>query len=259
MEFRLLGSIGVARGGVEEAPPGGRMQRTFFAALVLRRGNVVPDAEMNGYLWGTKPPPTGGAQIHTYASRTRKWLGPRADVVRRGHGYLLTGPEWRSDLADFDRLRRLGDEAAHTGWGATAAEYYGRALALWRGPALADATEHLIDAEAAALEESRLSVLLKRIETEIQIGRAGQLVPELRRLVAAHPLHEGMRGLLMSALYQSNRQAEALGEYYKLRLVLRDELGVSPCTNISSLFQQILVGAVPGRAGAQPVPEGAAP
>lgn len=84
-------------------------------------------------------------------------------------------------------------------------------------------------------------MLERRIEAEVELGRAVELLPELRSLVSCHPLHEGFRASLMTALYGANRQSEALLEYDKMRRILQEELGVYPGPGLSRLFQGILM------------------
>jgi DNA-binding beta-propeller fold protein YncE len=115
------------------------------------------------------------------------------------------------------------------------------ALALWRGPALADlALESFAQPEIARLEELRLTALEARIEADLALGRQDSLVAELETLVAAHPYREGLRGQLMLALYRSGRQAEALETYRRARRTLSEELGIEPGPRLQELEGAIL-------------------
>ena len=122
-----------------------------------------------------------------------------------------------------------------------AAEELRRALALWRGPALADfAYESFAQAEIARLDELQLTALEERIEADLALGRDGELVGELEALVARHPLRERLRGQLMLALYRSDRQAEALHVYQEGRLALAQEVGLEPSQGLQRLERRIL-------------------
>ena len=115
------------------------------------------------------------------------------------------------------------------------------ALALWRGPALADFTyEPFAQAPITALEELHVAALESRIEADLQLGRHAEMVAELEGLVAQHRLHEGLRGLLMLALYRCGRQAEALELYRDVRGLLVDELGTEPGPRLRALHRAIL-------------------
>ncbi len=115
------------------------------------------------------------------------------------------------------------------------------ALALWRGPPLADvAQSRFARQEIGRLEERRLAVLEERIETELALGRRADLIAELEALVAGHPLRERLRALLMLALYRGGRQAEALDVYQDARRALVEELGIEPGRELRELHQTIL-------------------
>ena len=116
------------------------------------------------------------------------------------------------------------------------------ALALWRGPALADLLfETFAQVPAARLEELRLAALEKRIDADLACGRHAELVGELQQLCAVHPVQEGFAAQLMLALYRSGRQAEALDVYQKTRSALVDELGIDPGPTLQRLERDILV------------------
>ncbi len=115
------------------------------------------------------------------------------------------------------------------------------ALALWRGPPLAEfAYEPWAQAEIGRLEELRLSALQDRIDADLALGRDGELVGELERLVSEHPLSERLRGQLMLALYRSGRQAEALAAYRAARETLVETLGIEPGAALRQLERAIL-------------------
>src|SRR5206468_10627972 len=116
-----------------------------------------------------------------------------------------------------------------------------RALALWRGPALADfAYESYARAEAARLDELRVVALEDSIEAELALGQHAVAVAELERLVVEQPLRERLWGMLMLALYRSGRQAEALRAYTHARTTLADELGIDPGPALQRLEDEIL-------------------
>src|SRR6266540_4268006 len=117
----------------------------------------------------------------------------------------------------------------------------GEALALWRGPALADfAYESFAQAEIGRLEEARLAALEDRIDADLALGHAGRLVPELEALVREHPLRERLRYQLMLVLYRTGRQADALAAYADARRRLVEELGIEPGPELQGLQRRIL-------------------
>ncbi|MEV5551378.1 BTAD domain-containing putative transcriptional regulator [Streptomyces sp. NPDC052309] len=250
MDFRVLGPVEAHRGGLR-IPLSGSKVHTVLAALLLAKGRVVSDSRLNFLLWGWEPPATSGAQIYTYMSRLRKLLGDEVRIERRPPGYRLQAPNSAVDLLEFERLDRLGRAALaqrrHREAGALLAE----ALGHWRGTALANVTEHLADAELPQLEEARMHTLENRIEADLALGRHEELTAELTGLVARHPLREKLRAQLMTALYRSGRQSDALQSYYEGRSLLADQLGIDPGEALGATYAAVLKGTRgPGPGGA---------
>jgi DNA-binding SARP family transcriptional activator len=151
---------------------------------------------------------------HSVQVRLRHRL---ADAVRLQRGDL--------DSQRFEELLGEGRRAIAEGNPRAAAASLEQALALWRGPPLADfADERFAQAEIARLDDLRLGALEERIESDLALGQHAALVGELRRLTAEHPLRERLREQLMLALYRCGRQAEALGAYSEARATLVEEL-----------------------------------
>lgn len=243
MEVRILGPTEVALDGEQVRLPTGRA-RSLFALLALHPDEVVSADRLIHELWGESPPPTVDTALQGLVYKLRKRLEPNRDkgeppklLLTRSPGYLLSvAPE----QVDANRFRRMVAEAAEAQPGKTAS-LLRKALALWRGPALADFFyESFAQVEIAELEELRLTTLEKRIDADLQLGRHREVVGELERLVAEHPLREGLRGLLMLALYRSNRQAEALQTYSDFRSALVDQLGLDPGPSLQRLEEKIL-------------------
>ncbi|MGD3105593.1 ATP-binding protein [Streptomyces sp. YGL11-2] len=151
------------------------------------------------------------------------------------------------DLHRFARLVADGTRALRDGDPATAAETLRAALALWRGPALVD----LPDGASAARgpEALRLTALHHRIDADLALGRAAELLPELGQLTADHALDEPFRAQLIRALDATGQSAAALAAYEDARLALADRLGADPGPELRGLHAQLLV-AVEQPAGA---------
>jgi DNA-binding SARP family transcriptional activator len=235
MDFRLLGPLEVVEHERLLALGGGR-QRSLLAVLLLHANEVVSTDRLIDALWGQTPPPTAGKTIQVYVSRLRKEL-TEGRLVTRAPGYLLSVERSELDLGRFEQLLN----EARTAVPARAAELLRSALALWRGPALADlAYEPFLQNEIARLEELRRNALERRIDADLACGRHAELVGELEALVAEHPLRERLRYQLMLALYRSSRQADALDAYRAARSVLAEELGLEPSEELKRLEQAIL-------------------
>jgi SARP family transcriptional regulator, regulator of embCAB operon len=239
--FRLLGPVTVSQDG-REVTLDGMKQRTMLAALLMARGRLVFDSQIIWLLWGHAVPKTVDAQVYTYASRIRKRLGADRDLVRQGPGYLLRGTGHVLDVAEFARLAGRGHAALREGRCGEAADLLRTALTWWRGPALADVTQRLRDAEADELDEARMAVLEDRIEAELGLGDHAPLVSELSGLVRRHPLRERLRAHLMTALYGCGRRGDALAVYAEGRRILVEELGVDPGPQLAATHQAVLRG-----------------
>ncbi|SDL37542.1 DNA-binding transcriptional activator of the SARP family [Lentzea albidocapillata subsp. violacea] len=254
MEFRILGPVEV-RGGDAELTRDGVKPRTVLAALLLSGDKLISDEQMSDVLWGPHPPATSYAQIHTYVSRLRKIVGSRSAIVRRSPGYRLDIGTAHFDFAEFQNEAERGRTALFSGRYEEAAKRYRAALHLWRGPALAGVTEYLASSAGPRLEEDRLSVLERRLDADLALGRAAEILPELAQLVAQHPLRERFRAQLMTVLYRCDRQADALTVFDEGRRVLAEEFGIDPGALLREVHQAILTGT-PALVwpGAGPVP-----
>src|SRR5262249_20434444 len=150
-------------------------------------------------------------------------------------GYRFSLPPGSLDLEVFDREVARARAARVAGELPEAARAVHAALQLWRGPAFDGLNSPLLDAERSRLDGWRISVLEERIEIDLAMGNDHDLVSELQRLVAEHPLRERLRGLLMIALYRSGRQAEALAAFRQASRYLLEELGVDPSAELQEL------------------------
>jgi tetratricopeptide (TPR) repeat protein len=145
------------------------------------------------------------------------------------------------DADVFQARVQDGRRALDAGEPARAAEILRRALALWRGPPLAEvAYESFAQAEIRRLEELRLAALEARVDADLQLGRHAALIAELEALVVEYPTREGLAGQLMLALYRCGRQADALDTYQRARAHLAAELGLDPGPALKALQAQIL-------------------
>jgi DNA-binding SARP family transcriptional activator/tetratricopeptide (TPR) repeat protein len=240
-EFFLLGPLSVRTDGMP-VPILAAKRRALLAALLLRANHVVPVDDLAEVLWGQDPPSAAKSGVQNYVMRLRQGLGAAGSrITTEPRGYLIRVEAGELDLDRFEGLLRDARAAAREGKWLDAADQATAALALWRGEPLADVGSDLLPArEGARLSELRLQALETRIEAELQLGRAGEVIGELRQLVAEHPLRERLHGLLMLALCRDGRQAEALATYQHTRNVLIDELGTEPGPDLQQLHQQIL-------------------
>ncbi len=170
-----------------------------------------------------------GSVQNSDVSKLRRLLGEGVLIQRARLGEL--GVPGELDLDRFDDLVAEGRRAIALAAGdpEPAAAVLAEALALWRGPPLADLTyEPFASADIERLDGLRVAALIERFDADLQLGRHDALIGELEGLVARYPLQERLRGQLMLALYRCGRQADALRVYKETRRVLVDELGIEP-------------------------------
>ena len=235
MDFRILGSLEAVADGRVVAPDAAK-PRALLAILLLHAGEPVSRDRLIEDLWDGSPPATAAKVLQTYVSQLRKALGSEV-IVTRPSGYELVV---EADGFDLHRFERLVAEAGASK-PAVAAARLREALSLWRGPPLADFLyERWAQADIGRLIELRLSTLQDRLDADLALGRDGDLVGELERLVSEYPLSERLRGQLMLALYRSGRQADALAAYRDARRALVDALGIEPTLVLRQLERRIL-------------------
>jgi predicted ATPase/DNA-binding SARP family transcriptional activator len=229
MQVAILGPLEVRDdGGASVAVAGARL-RGLIARLALAGGQPVSTGALSEAVWDCAPPADVANALQTLISRARRALGEAAAVEQSAAGYRLAVAPDDVDALRFERLVAEG----------TVAE----ALALWRGPALADAGD-FAEPFARRLEELRLDATVTFLTQELDAGRAAARVGELEALVAEHPLHEKLTGLLMRALAATGRQADALAGYEALRTRLTDELGIDPGPDVRAVHLHVLRGEI---------------
>jgi DNA-binding SARP family transcriptional activator len=227
-----------SEGGV--VPLTGRKQRALLTLLLLHANRIVSSDVLIEELWDASSPDTGRAALRVRIHELRKLL-PDDVLQTRTPGYTVRVDPDRLDLHRFEQLLEEGRRSLDAGAAGDASRVLGEALALWRGPPLADvANERFAQAAAARLEELRLVALELRLEAEMARGRHAEAVAELESLVGEHPLREQLCRLLMLALYRSGRQADALDAYRRARDVLSGELGLEPSAALRDLERAIL-------------------
>jgi DNA-binding SARP family transcriptional activator/cytochrome c-type biogenesis protein CcmH/NrfG len=246
LRIGVLGPLRVWRG--ETAVSLGTLQqRVVLAVLALQAGRPVGREQMIHAVWGQAPPRNAVNLVQRHVSGLRRVLEPD----RPGHapsglltwtdaGYLLTLPTGALDLEVFETELRRVRAARAAGHLREAAQALHSALGSWRGPVCDGLSSPYLDAQRDRLAESRISVLEERIELDLAIGDNAGLIAELRDLTAEHPLRERLHGLIMLALYQAGRQADALAAFRDARRQLHDELGIEPAAPLQQLHQQIL-------------------
>jgi DNA-binding SARP family transcriptional activator len=246
MDFHILGPLEVLDQG-RAVPLGGVRQRALLALLLLHANETLAIERLIDELFGESPPPTAAKIVHVQISRLRKALaGPTADrgavaLLTREHAYELALAPELLDRTRFERLLGDGARELASGRAGAAAATLEQALALWRGPPLADlAYERFAQREIGRLEELHVTALEQLIDARLALGRHADVVGMLQGLISEHPYRERLRAQLMLALYRCDRQADALQAYQEARRTLVAELGIEPGERLRELERAIL-------------------
>lgn len=247
LQFRVLGPFEVLRDG-QPVGPAGSKRRGLLAMLVLRANYAVSAEDLIDGLWAGNPPPSSANIVQTYVSAWRKTLEPgRAGrgggdrLVTVGPGYRLRIEPGELDLDQFTVAMASGQSAAAASDQRDAAEQLAVALGLWRGPPLADlAGLPFHRAAADRLEELRLQAVEAWSLTALCVGRGRDVLAAVQDAREREPLRERLSELVMWALFQDGRQAEALATYEETRRVLADELGADPGAGLRDMQARVL-------------------
>lgn len=245
LDVRLLGPLELRVDGVPLPLPGGK-PKALLAALLVSRNRVVPSDSLADAIWDTEVPTNFLATMQVHVSTLRRALRPLSDpglltVTTRSPGYRVVVDEALVDLGRFGRWVRAGNEMLAAQRYTEAAERLRAALAEWAGPALADLRGlRFADDFAAAVEEERLVAVQARIEADLACSMESAVIGELVTLTGQYPLREPFWIQLITALYRSGRQADALDAARRIRELLGDELGIDPSRALRELEQRVL-------------------
>jgi DNA-binding SARP family transcriptional activator len=250
MEINVLGPLTARENGVSVVPTAAK-PRQILSLLALQSDRVVTVATLMEEIWGEDIPRSAATTLQTYILQLRRKIAAALDgdpsrqakdvLVTQHGGYLLQVQPGQVDAHEFTRITASGRAAHEAGDYAAASELLGQALKMWRGSALVDVrVGTVLELEVLRVEEDRMAALERRIDADLKLGRHTEIVPELRVLVARHPMHENFCAQLMTALHRSGSAWRALEAYQRLRVTLVDELGLEPSARLQQLHQAVL-------------------
>ena len=247
MNFEVLGPLRV-RLGEQPVPLSAPMPRMLLGVLLTRANTPVPVDVLVDALWAGQRDPRAAKKLQLHVHRLRRALGDPARILYENGGYTLRVLPGELDAECFESALT---ESTGAGQPARAVVLLRQALELWRGDPFSDIVDlPLLRAEADRLSERRLAGLAQLYTAELACGHATVIVPELVELAGHHPMREQLQGLLMTALYQAGRQADALEVYQRTRGALVEQLGLEPGNELQRLEHAILTGdpmlATPG-------------
>ncbi|MFE9422242.1 BTAD domain-containing putative transcriptional regulator [Kitasatospora sp. NPDC006697] len=250
MEIKVLGPLEVREGRLSVVPTAGK-PRQVLALLALNAGRAVPVAALIEELWGPQPPRSAPSVLQTYILQLRRLVeagvpegSPRTakEILETRHNsYLLNVEPQLCDIQESERLAAAGRRALADGREMAASELLRAALALWRGPVLADVKAGpRLSIEVTRLEEGRTRLIEEHIDADLLLGRHQDLLGELAGLCAQYPWHENLHAKYMIALYRSGRQWQALEVYRRLHSALVEEFGLEPSGRLRRLQRAVL-------------------
>ncbi|MFD4949150.1 BTAD domain-containing putative transcriptional regulator, partial [Streptomyces sp. NPDC058409] len=237
MRYCILGTTQALRDDGTAVAIGGARLRALLTVLALRPGRTVPAAVLVDEVWDGDPPADAAGALQALVGRLRRALG-HAAITSAESGYRLAAEPDTVDLYRFERLAGEGARALEEGDAAKAQSVLEDALALWRGPALADLPDR--GAVAARWAARRLDARRSGLAAALALGRADETLPELVALCAEHPIDEPLQALRLRALRDAGRTAQALAAYDEVRTVLADRLGTDPGPELRSLHAELL-------------------
>lgn len=224
---------------------GGPRPRTVFALLLVEAGQPVSTDRLVDETWGASPPSGARRTLQAYIANLRRARGSDDGPLQSANsGYVVDADRIDVDLRRFEDLAHQGRALAVSDASA-ASDVLRRALDLWIDEPFADLPADdvpTLAVERVRLSELRLDVIEQRVAAELAAGHHSRLVPELEKLVAKHPVREGLWAKLMVALHESGRSAEALGAARRLRHHLTTELGLDPGDEVRTLAARIAAG-----------------
>ncbi|MEV5598469.1 BTAD domain-containing putative transcriptional regulator [Streptomyces sp. NPDC052496] len=250
VRYEILGTAQAHRSDGTAVALGGPRLRALLTALALRPGRSLTADLLIADVWGPEPPADANGALQALIARLRRSVGRDAIASVPG-GYRLCADPSDVDLHRFEQLASEGAQALADADPVKAAALLDDALALWRGPALADLPE--ATGEAARAERGHLDARRTRLAAEVALGRPGQALPALTALCEDHPLDEPLQALRLRALRAAGRTAEALDAYASVRAAIADRLGAEPGPELRRLHGELL------RAEDGPAERGATP
>uniref|UniRef100_A0A8D3WP55 Transcriptional regulator, SARP family n=1 Tax=Streptomyces pratensis (strain ATCC 33331 / IAF-45CD) TaxID=591167 RepID=A0A8D3WP55_STRFA len=245
MHYGILGTTRVLRPDGTAVALGGARLRALLTVLALSPGRAVPAGVLIDEVWDGDPPADAAGALQALVGRLRRAVGRDAVESVTG-GYRLAADPDAVDLHRFERLTGEGARALGNGDAPKAATVLDEALALWRGPALADLPDRAV--AAARWEARRIDARRTRIAALLAQGRADDALPELTGLCADHPLDEPLQALRVRALRDAGRTAQALAAYDEVRTLLADRLGTDPGPALRALHEGLLHQGAPAPA-----------
>ncbi|MEX0875414.1 MAG: BTAD domain-containing putative transcriptional regulator [Actinomycetota bacterium] len=245
LRVEVLGPLELIVDGKAVEVPGPK-RRALLAMLAMAEGRAVAVDVLLDALWPSELPESARASLQSHVSRLRGHLGPGASRLQgRGGAYRLQLNEGEIDAAQARTLlAKARDRSVDP---AEAYRLLRKARELWRGAVLADLREvETITAWAVSLDELRRELEEQLIARALDAGEVVEAVGLATKAVAEDPLRESGVLLLMRALAEAGRAAEALGVGHEYRRRLIEETGLDASVAVAEIEAAIAGGEMGG-------------
>jgi DNA-binding SARP family transcriptional activator len=240
--IQLCGRLVVELEGrrVENALPGAK-GRLLFGYLVLNRDRRMSRDELLTAIYGKEASPDQHPSLSVLLSKLRGVIGHELLAGRSEIELVLPRDAFVDVEAAREALHRAESHVAAAEW----AESWGPAGVAYhvaRRPLFQGEDRPWLEEWRRRLEEVHLRGLECFAEARLGLGgpTLSQAEDSARRLIELAPYRETGHRILMEALERRGNVAEALLVYDRLRVLLRDELGVSPSQAVQSVHRRLL-------------------
>ncbi|MBM7439029.1 BTAD domain-containing putative transcriptional regulator [Streptomyces sp. HB132] len=239
--FGVLGPLQVRTHGVP-VRIGGAKPRAVLATLLLQPNGFVSLDLLTEVLWPGGAPRSAVANVRTYVRTLRQRLPAGAvDGLRtEPSGYSLDAVPGEVDMLLFEQQLAAARAARDRGEDAAALRAYESALGLWRGGVLQDVPSSVVwDPAITRLEGLRSVAVDECLELRLRLGDYAHLVSGLRSRLVESPLREDLWQMLVHALNDAGRSAEARSAYAEAEQVIAAELGIEPSEPLRAVGAEV--------------------
>jgi DNA-binding SARP family transcriptional activator len=235
---RLVVQLGARR--VEDDLPGAG-GRLLFAYLVLNRFRRMGREELLIAVYGEDAAPDHQRALSVVLSKLRRVIGPELLAGRSEIELVLPGGAFVDVEAALEASHRADSHIAKGEW----AEAWGPAGVAYHvasRPLLQGQDRPWLDDWRRRLDEVRLHGLECFAAARLGLGGSALSQAEecARRLIELAPYRETGHRILMEALERRGNGAEALLAYDRLRVLLRDDLGIAPSPAVQAVYRRLL-------------------
>ena len=225
---------------VEDAFAGAKGQ-LLFAYLVLNRLRRTDRDELLSAVYGEDATSDHHPRLSVLLSKLRRVIGPELLSGRAQIELVLPADAFVDVEAALDALHRAESHISAGEW----AEAWGPAGIAYHvasRPLLQGRDRPWLDEWRRRLDDVRLRGL--ECFAAARLGLGGPTLPQAeqcgRQLIALAPYRESGYRILMEALELRGNVAEALLVYDRLRVLLRDELGIAPSPAVQTVYRRLL-------------------